>query len=101
MKAWGLEAEALALTGRLPEAVRTVNALLTDSRLPETAKARPLVFRRFLERVVQPTADWFKSPEAVKIQRRAGERGLRAAVADQFAPLIAWWKEWQGGSGRP
>lgn len=100
-KAWGLEAEALALTGRLPEAVRTVDALLADSRLPETTKARPRAFRRFLERVVQPTVDWLKSPDAVKIQRRAGERGLRAAVSDQFAPLISWWREWQGEPGSP
>jgi hypothetical protein len=95
VKAWGLEAEALALSGRLSEATKTVDALLADSRLPEAAKKRPHGFRRFLANVVQPTVDWFKSPDALKIQRAVTAHGLRTAVSDQFTPLITWWKEWE------
>lgn len=99
VKAWGLEAEALALSGLLPEATKTVDALLSDSRLPEAAKNRPRHFRRFLANVVQPTVDWFKSPDALKIQRAAREHGLRAAVSNQFTPLISLWKEWEKEPG--
>lgn len=100
-KAWGLEAESLALSGHLSEATKTIDAFLADSRLPEAAKARPRAFRKFLGNVVQPIVDWFKSPDALKIQRTATERGLRTAVSDQFIPLISWWKEWQGEPGSP
>lgn len=101
VKAWVLEAEALSLSGHLPEATKTIDALIADSRLPEAVKARPLAFRRFLGNVVQPTVDWFKSADALKIQRTATERGLRTAVSDQFVSLLSWWKEWQGEAGSP
>lgn len=101
VKAWVLEAEALALSGHLPEATKTIDALIADSRLPEAAKARPRAFSRFLGNVVQPTVDWFKSTDALKIQRTATERGLRTAISDQFVSLISWWQEWQGEPGSP
>ena len=95
VKAWGLEAEALALSGNVSEATKTVEALLADSRLPEAVKNRAGGFRKFLANVVQPTIDWFKSPDALKIQRAATANGLRSAVSAQFTPLITWWKEWE------
>lgn len=101
VKAWGLEAEALALSGHLPEATKAVDALLADSRLPEGVKARPRAFRRFLGNVVQPTVDWFHSPDALKIQRDATQRGLRTAISEQLVPLVSWWQEWQGKSDDP
>lgn len=101
VRAWTLEAEALARSGHLIEATQTVEALLADARLPEGVKARPRSFRRFLGNVVQPTVDWFKSPDALKIQRDTTERGLRAAVSEQFVSLISWWQEWQGEPGSP
>jgi hypothetical protein len=98
-KAWILEAEALALSGRLPEAISSVEALLAEARIPEAGKDRPRALRRFFGQVVKPTLDWFESAEAQKIRRKAGERGLRNAVAEQFEPLIGWWEEWKGSAG--
>ena len=101
VRAWGLEAEALALCGRLPEATRVVGALLKDARIREPDKGRPRKFENFLTRRVRPTVDWFSSPEASRIRRVCGEQGLRQAVAQQISPLVSWWKEWQRDDGGP
>ncbi len=100
-KAWTLEAEALALGGQLPEATKTINDLLSDSRVPDTVKVRPRAFHRFLQNVVQPTVDWFKSPASLNIQRITIQRGLRTAVSGQFVPLLSWWNEWRAEAGNP
>src|ERR1017187_6775759 len=101
VRAWGLEAEALALSGHLPEAASVVEGLLSDSRIPEPDKSRPRKFQRFLALTVRPTVDWFSSPEASKIRRVCAEHGLRNAVAQQLSPLVSWWKEWQRDGGGP
>jgi len=101
VRAWGLEAEALALAGHLPEAATVVGALIKDSRIPESEKVRPRKFQNFLEHKVRPTVDWFSSPEASNIRRVCAEQGLRKAVAKQFSPLVSWWQEWQVRDGGP
>jgi hypothetical protein len=101
VRAWGLEAEALALRGSLQEAGEVVEALLRDPRIPEAEKGRARGFQMFLDRMVRPTIEWFGSAEAVKIRRACMEGGLRKAVAQQSSNLVSWWKEWESDGGGP
>jgi len=99
VRAWGLEAEALALMGKPHEAGEVVEALLKDLRIAEAEKGRARALQKFLDRAVRPTVDWFSSPEALRIRQMCMEDGLRRTVARQSSNLVSWWKEWRKDDG--
>jgi nucleoside phosphorylase len=93
-KAWLLEAESLALSGRVDEASRVAATLIDDGRIRDESKKRARDFARFLKHRIQPLLDWFNSPDAQSIARECATHGLRTVVADQVVPLVAWWHDW-------
>lgn len=99
--AWTLEAEALAMAGNTDHATRTIDALLSDERVPETSKGRPRALRKYFDHVIRPMVDWFQSPAAASVKDLTLERGLRSAVAEQVKPLLSWWNEWQADLDMP
>jgi nucleoside phosphorylase len=93
-RAWLLEAESLALAGRVSEAASTATALVSDARFSEQSKKRAREFERYLDERIRPLLDWFHSADALAIARDCGARGLRGVVAEQVRPLIGWWRDW-------
>jgi nucleoside phosphorylase len=94
-KAWLLEAETLALSGRVDEAEKLAEGLVNESRLPDESKERAHTFLRFLKSRIRPTWEWFNSADALAIARDCGARGLRSIVAEQVRPLVGWWHDWR------
>ena len=94
-RAWLLEAESLALSGRVAEAAGVAAAFIADTRLSEKCKKQVRQFESYLNERIQPLLDWFNSPDAVAIARDCCARGLRRAVAEQVKPLVGWWHDWQ------
>lgn len=93
-RAWLLEAESLALSGRVAEAASAAQALISDTRFRDEPKKRALEFDRYLNKRIRPLMDWFESDGAKSIGRACAVRGLRNVVAEQVAPLVAWWRDW-------
>lgn len=93
-KAWLLEAESLALAGRVHESSTVVASLVDDARICDGSKKRAREFAGFLRNRIQPLQDWFDSPEAQSIAHECITRGLHIAIADRVAPLVAWWSDW-------
>lgn len=101
MEAWLREAECLRLAGRPGDARRTVDELLTHTTEAERTSdisVRAQNLRTYLDERELPVIDWFDSPEANAIARKAKEvrqGSLRGVVAEQIMPLVEWWNEWR------
>ncbi|MGD0567057.1 MAG: hypothetical protein ABSA78_01530 [Candidatus Sulfotelmatobacter sp.] len=93
-RAWLLEAESLALSGCVAEARGVTAAFIADARFLDKSKKRAHEFGRYLQERIQPLLDWFSSDAAQSISRDCATHGLRSAVANQVAPLVAWWRDW-------
>jgi hypothetical protein len=93
-RAWLLEAESLALAGRVSEAESSATALVSDARFSEASKKRAREFERYLDERIRPLLDWFHSANALAIARDCGARGLRSVVAEQVRSMIGWWHDW-------
>ncbi|MFG2143683.1 hypothetical protein ACGFRG_05720 [Streptomyces sp. NPDC048696] len=99
MPAWLGEAHSLLRAGRSEEASRTVCELLADGRAAGPTRQQAEDLTAYLENTVLPSARWLASPAAKEIASSARSQGLRSTVAEQFAPLAAWWRDWKGDDG--
>jgi len=82
---------------RVVEARGVAAAFIADARLSDKSKkGRAHEFRTvILQERIQPVLDWFQFRRGTVYKPRfALHVGLRSAVANQVAPLIAWWRDW-------
>lgn len=104
MRAWLLESKALR-EGDSPEAAHKVlgDLLATLDGFSDQELATPPLeevtkqargFYKYLGDTELPLLEWLRSPAAQAIGLMARQSSLREAVAEQVAPLVAWWKEW-------
>jgi len=97
--AWQLEAESLALSGRVKEAASVATALIANNELSDKSKKRAREFALYLNESIIPLVDWFGSDAAQSIARDCVVRDLRATVASQIKPLVEWWEDWHKPKG--
>ena len=102
MPAWLGEAYALARQGRSEEANDAVLELLSDGRgAPPTQRAAQELSDYLSDRVL-PSARWItRSDSAQEIASNVRRHGLRKTLAEQVAPLVAWWKAWPDDAEHP
>jgi hypothetical protein len=93
-RAWQLEAESLALSGRVKEAAGVAGALIANDGFSDRSKKRAREFVLYLNEGILPVVDWFSSDAAQSIARDCVVRGLRTTVARQIKPLVEWWQDW-------
>jgi hypothetical protein len=96
-----LEAQALMLAGRLQEAHEGVTQLLGDALVTEIDRAEAESVREYLESRLLPVVEWFASPQGQSVFATSKKTGVRVAIAQQVAPLVAWWKDWEGEDRKP
>lgn len=101
MEAWLMEADSLLWAGHGEEARRAVQELIDDGRAPDEVNDRSRRLLGYLDNVVLPSKLWLASADAEEIGKAAARRGLAEAVASQVAPLVGWWREWNGGEEGP
>lgn len=103
IRAWLHEAQALTLAGRLDEAGHVLNTLLADPRTENDVRSIAESLQSYLQNRLRPVVEWFGTPEANVIVEASKQMTLREAVAEQVAPLVAWWTQWHGvgGASRP
>ena len=87
VRAWVMEAESLALLGRISEARQTIGDLINHPAVPSDAKDRARVFQRFVEQTIVAVIQWFKAPEAIEISRICAQKVFDTLFPSSFRRL--------------
>lgn len=104
IRAWLLESRALREDAAPEAAHKVLGDLLTtlegfsdvelESPPLNHVKKEAHGFYKYLGETELPLLEWLRSPAAQAIGLISRQSSLRAAIAEQVAPLVAWWREW-------